>query len=127
VQLAAPPEKVSQDDVVAAVLELAASNKKQAGDIAALRQSAAEAEVDGWIAAGRVLPKQRAAYVTLALTDRDMLLTLLPDEPVVKLNNQEGLSGPDGAQQQEQDIDAEVARLTAVHSQFFSPNGTKGR
>jgi len=127
VQLAAPPEKVSQDDVVAAVLELAASNKKQAGDIAALRQSAAEAEVDGWIAAGRVLPKQRAAYVTLALTDRDMLLTLLPDEPVVKLNNQEGLSGPDGAQQQEQDIDAEVARLTAVHSQFFSPNGTRNK
>jgi len=127
VQLAAPDEQVSQDDVVAAVLELARSNTARDATIADLRRREAEHEVDGYIQAGRVLPKQRDAYVTLALSDRDMLTALLPEEPVVKLNNQEGLSGPDGDQRQEQDIDTEVARLTAAHSQFFSPNGTKTR
>lgn len=127
VQLAAADERVTQDDVVAAVLELARDNKTSRESIAQLRREAAEGEVDGYIAAGRVLPKQRDAYVTLALTDRDMLATLLPEEPVIRLNNQEGVGGPDGNQRQEQDIDTEVARLTASHSQFFTPNGAKTR
>jgi Mu-like prophage I protein len=125
VQLAQPDGQVTQQDVVAAVLELSTANKGLTGQVATLRQQQAEAEVDTYIAAGRVLPKQRTAFVTLALSDRDMLETLLPVEPVVKLNAQEGLAGPDGAQRQEEDIDGEIARLTAEHSQFFSPNGTK--
>jgi Mu-like prophage I protein len=127
VQLAAPDAQLTQDDVVAAVLELARDSKASRESIARLQTEAAEAEVDGYIAAGRVLPRQRSAYVTLALSDRDMLTALLPEEPVIKLNAQAGVDGPDGAQRQEADIDAEVARLTASHAQFFSPNGTKGR
>lgn len=125
VQLAAGTEgQVSQQDVVNAVLELAAANKTQADDIASLKRKEAEHEVDGYVSAGRVLPKQRAAFIELALTNRDMLDTLLPAEPVVKLNAQSGVTKPDGEQRQEEDIDAEVARLTAEHKQFFSPNGT---
>ena len=127
VQLAAPDDQVTQADVVAAVLELSNANKGLTGQVTQLRQREAEHEVDGYIAAGRVLPKQRTAFVTLALSDRDMLETLLPAEPVVKLNNQEGVAGPDGAQRQEEDIDGEIARLTAAHSQFFTPNGTKAK
>jgi hypothetical protein len=124
VQLSAAGD-LSQSDVVAAVVELASANKAQAGSIAKLERREAEHEVDGYIAGGRVLPKQRGAFVELALSNRDMLDTLLPDEPVVKLNHQEGLPGPDGEQRQEQDIDAEVARLTAQHKEFFSPDGSR--
>ena len=49
------------------------------------------------------------------------------DRPYVALAAQQGVSGPDGEQQQERDIDSELARLTGEHSQFFSPNGTKAK
>ncbi len=116
---------LTQSDLVSAVVELAQTTKAQAADITHLRHKEAEHEVDGYIAAGRVLPKQRAAFVQLAMTDRDMLDNLLPVEPVVKLNAQEGQDGPDGEQRQHQDIKADVARLTAEHSQFFTANGQK--
>jgi hypothetical protein len=44
--------------------------------------------------------------------------------PYVRLSAPAGVSGNDGEQRQEQDIDAELARLTGQHSQFFTPDGT---
>jgi hypothetical protein len=116
-------------DVTAAVVELAADNKGLRGDVAKLQRQAAEREVDAFIDAGRLLPKTRATAVELALTNRDALDTIVApeDKPYVKLASQEGVSGPDGEQRQEQDVDAELARLAAEHSEFFSPDGTKAK
>jgi hypothetical protein len=125
VQLTDPGDgQLSQADLVGAVVELAATTKTQAGNIAQLQREAAEREVDGYIGEGRVLPKQRDAFVEMALTNRDTMTVLLPDEPVVKLAKQEGVGGVDGEQRHAEDIDAEVARLTAAHPQVFSANGT---
>lgn len=116
-------------DVSAAVVELAADNKTLRESVGSLQRQQAETEVDSYIEAGRLLPKTRDTAVTLALTDRKALETILAptDKPYVPLAKQEGVSGPDGEQRQERDIDGELARLTADHSQFFSPNGTKAQ
>jgi hypothetical protein len=127
VQLSAEPGQVSLGDVTAAVVELAADNKGLRETVTGLQRQAATTEVDGYIGAGRLLPKARDAAIEMALSRRgDLDAILAPaDRPYVKLDTQVGLSGPDGEQRQEQDIDAELARLTAQHSEFFSPNGTR--
>ena len=119
--------EVKLSDVTAAVVELAADNKGLRGEVGKLQRQAAENEVDGYIGAGRLLPKTRETAVGLALTNRDALEAILAPEnsPYVKLSHQDGVGGTDGEQRQEQDIDAEVARLTAQHSDFFTPDGTR--
>lgn len=127
VSLTADPGQVSLSDVTAAVVELAADNKGLRESVGTLQRQAAETEVDGYIGAGRLLPKARAAAVEMALSRRDDLDAILapPDRPYVRLEQQVGLSGPDGAQRQEEDIDTEIARLTAQHGEFFTPDGTR--
>jgi Mu-like prophage I protein len=126
VQLSAAGD-LSLGDVTAAVVELAADNRNLRTSVDDLKQQAAETEVDSYIGVGRLLPKMRGTAVRMALTARDDLDSILApaNAPYVQLNHQEGLDGPDGVQRQEEDIDGEVARLTAEHSQFFSPNGTR--
>lgn len=121
--------EVKLSDVTAAVLELSADNKTLRESVGSLQRQAAEAEVQGYIDVGRLLPKTKDTAVTLALTNRDALETILApaDKPYVPLAAKEGVSGPDSDQHQERDIDSELARLTADHSQFFSPDGTKAR
>lgn len=116
-------------DVSAAVVELAADNKGLRDSVDDLKLKAATTEVDGYIGTGRLLPKTRETAIEMALTNRKGLDTILApeDAPYVKLATQEGVGGNDGEQRQEHDIDAEVARLSAEHSQFFSPNGTKAQ
>jgi hypothetical protein len=121
-------------DVSAAVVELAADNKALRGSVEELKLAAAETEVDGYIDAGRLLPKTRETAIELALgkgQGRKGLESILAPEnqPYVKLAAQEGVSGDDGGQRQEHDIEAEVARLTASDhtSHFFTANGTKAR
>jgi Mu-like prophage I protein len=124
---AAEEGQVSLSDVTAAVVELASDNKSLRGEVGTLQRKAAETEVDGYIGAGRLLPKTRETAVGLALSNRDALEAILAPEnsPYVQLDRQEGVGGVDGEQRQEQDIDAEVARLTAQHRDFFAPDGTR--
>jgi hypothetical protein len=120
-------DEVSLSDVTAAVVELAQDNRGLRGEVDTLKRQAAEAEVEGYIGTGRLLPKTRAAAVEMALSRRDDLDAILApaDKPYVQLSVQRGVGGPDGEQRQEQDIDAELTRLTAQHKEFFSPNGTR--
>jgi hypothetical protein len=116
-------------DVSAAVVELAADNKSLRGDVAGLKRERAETEVDGYIGTGRLLPKSRATAIELALTNRPGLDAIVApaDAPYVRLGRQEGVTGPDGEQRQETDIDTEVARLAAEHSNFFAPDGARSK
>jgi hypothetical protein len=119
--------EVSLTDVTNAVVELAADNKNLRGSVAALERQAAVTEVQGYIAAGRLLPKTEGTAVELALSNRDALEAILApvNAPYVQLSRQEGVGGTDGEQRQEEDIDQEVARLTAQHGEFFTPDGTR--
>jgi hypothetical protein len=127
VQLTADPGEVSLSDVTGAIVELAADNKTLHSTVDELKLAAATTEVEGYIDAGRLLPKTRDTAIQMALSRRDELDTILApeDRPYVKLSAQKGIGGPDGEQKHEEDIDGEVARLAAEHSQFFSPNGTR--
>lgn len=127
VQLSADPGQVSLSDVTAAVVELAADNKGLRETVGGLQRQAAETEIDGYIGTGRLLPKTRAAAVEMALSRRDDLDAVLApaDRPYVRLSVQHGVGGPDGEQRHEEDIDTEVARLTAQHKEFFTPDGTR--
>jgi hypothetical protein len=112
--------------IVGAVAELAQLSRAQDAQVTQLRREGAEKEVDGYISTGRVLPRAREDMVELAMNDRDRMLRMIPDEPIVPMNGVAGSGGdPQGEGKHNRDIDAEVAKLTAQHSQFFSPNGTK--
>jgi hypothetical protein len=127
VSLTVDPGQVSLGDVTAAVVELAADNKGLRGEVDELKLAAATTEVDSYIGTGRLLPKAKNVAIQMALSNRDGLDAILApaDRPYVKLDQQVGLSGPDGEQRQEQDIDAEVMRLAAQHKEFFTPDGTR--
>lgn len=80
-------------DVADAVIELAEERVALSGQVAelvaaneeyALKQ--AETEVDGLIAQGRILPKQRDTMIALSRTDRETFDALLPDDAIVALS-----------------------------------------
>jgi Mu-like prophage I protein len=126
VQLSADSSAVSLSDVTAAVVELATDNRGLRTEVDELKLARAETEVDGYISDGRLLPKTKDVAVQMALSNRDGLAAILApaDAPYVALNHQKGIDGPDGEQKREQDIDAELARLTAENPQFFT-DGTR--
>jgi hypothetical protein len=114
--------KLELSDVVGAVAELAQQHRALGDQVVALTRAGAESEIDGYIAEGRVLPKQREAYVRMALTARDQLEVMLPDKAIVPLNAQVGSAGrPQGEQRQELDIDQEILRLTTENAGVFDP------
>jgi hypothetical protein len=118
--------QLSQADVVNAVVELASTVRTQDDSIRKLQRERAEGIVDGYIEAGRLLPKSRTRAVEVLLTRPDELEDFLApvNAPYVVLGAQNGVNGPDGEGQREHDIDAEVARLTAEHPEIFPANGS---
>lgn len=121
-------ETVTLTDVIGAVAELAEKNVSLSGTVGELRRDAAVREVQGYVSSGRLLPKSEAKAVELVLSgDRDGLDAFLAPEnaPYVKLNHVEGAAPPQGEQRHVGDIDAEIAKLTGQHSEFFTPNGTR--
>jgi hypothetical protein len=111
--------EIQFSDIVGAITELSGQAQAYGQRVVSLERDKAEREVDSYISQGRVLPKQKSTFVDLALTNRDMMETLLPDEAVVRLNNQAGSPGmPQGEQKQAYDVDAEILRLTAEHDKM---------
>ena len=115
--------------MVGAVAELAEKNVSLSGTVQGLQRKAAEHEIDGYVSAGRLLPKTRNHAIKLALTgDREGLDEILApaDHPYVKLNHVEGAAPPQGEQRHLEDMDAEIVRLTSQKQteHFFTGNGT---
>lgn len=109
----ADKDKVTNDDVVSAVAELAKNNVSLTDKVNGLERSAAESAVDILITEGRVMPKQRKGFVELKLSNPGMFNDLVPAEPVVKLNNEQGGADPDD-EAHRKNIDDEIARLSAM-------------
>lgn len=112
---------VTADDIVSAVAALAQENVKLTSTadsaierVAKLEKVNLSNEIDGYVAEGRILPAKREAYLTMALSNREMFDAVLPDEPIVKLGNEQGSSPQPGEpEKRELDVEAEIARLTA--------------
>jgi hypothetical protein len=117
----AKTDQVSGEDVVAAVAELAhrnvaLSSAQEVSEtrIAALEKRNAETEVDRLVEEGKILPAKRDVFLTMALTNRELFDQIIPDEPIVALNVEQGVA-PKGEEhdKHEFNIEEEVARLTA--------------
>lgn len=127
--------QLTQADITGAIAELAQMTQSLQSENAALARERAANEINGYIRQGRVLPRQREAFVELALSNREMLDQLLPDQPVVALNHSVGQSADsmaDGsvAGGTTYDLDAELARLTAPNAptaRFFEQPGQGNR
>ncbi len=104
---------VSTDEVVKAVAELAGNNVTLTNRVQSLEKRDAEHAVDALVEAGRVMPKQRDAFIELKLSNPTMFDALVPSEPIVKLNNETGVA-PAEDEKHKANIDAEIARLAAV-------------
>lgn len=92
-QLSAGESKLSVKDLAEAVVELSNSGKALAAEVkelqdekAELKLSAAEAEVDGLIKQGRVLPAQKDALVKLSVNDRATFDALIPATALISLS-----------------------------------------
>lgn len=116
-------ETVELSDVIQAVASLSTKLTAVEADNQGLRLANATAEVDEYIRTGRVMPKQKNAFVRLAMGDREQMAELLPDKPILSLNAQAGNADPDPAQKHDLDIDAEVARLTKVMDENSAVKG----
>ncbi len=108
-------ETVSTDTVVGAVAELAEKNVALSNRVNGLEKTAAERDVQALVDEGRVLPAQKNAFVELKLSNPTMFDALVPAQPIVKLNN-ETLVTPPADKNHTEDIDKEVARLSALIS-----------
>lgn len=84
---------ITQVDLAEAIIELSNTVSAQGQTVHSLRaendtliRERTEAEVDGYVRAGRILPKQRSAMVDLALSNRPQFDVLLPDDAIVALS-----------------------------------------
>lgn len=109
-------DAVSTEDVIGAVKQVAGANVELTNRVNLLEKRDAETVVQALIGEGRVLPAQKKALVELKLTNPTMFDALVPEQPIVKLNNESGVVPPDD-EAHKKDVDAEIARLSALLAQ----------
>lgn len=94
IKLSNDDSEVSAEDVVSAISTLHDQNVELSNKVDSLIEAdakkSAEARVDDLIAKGFILPKKRDTFVALCLSDAETFESIVPDEPVVKLSNEEG-------------------------------------
>ncbi len=116
-------EGLSANDIVGAIVELSGTVKSLSDSNDDLRKKDATREVENFIGLGRLLPKSKDKAVEMLLSgDREGLEDFLSpaDAPFIKLNQQSGLTEPDGSGAQESDVDAEIMRLSAEHAEMLT-------
>ncbi len=117
IKLTATDDKApSTEDVVTAVSELAKDNVGLTDRVNRLEREGADTAVQALVDEGRLTPAQKTGFVELKLTlPAEKFDALVPATPIVKLNNETGVTPPkDDAHVK--DVDAEIARLSALFS-----------
>lgn len=119
---------LSVEDVAQAVVELAANNATLAEKVSemseendSLKLSAATAEVEAHVRAGRILPTQKDAMIELKIEKPATYEALLPANPVVSLS-EDGVTTHDEPKAEEAD---EITRLSAQLEQIQAGPGRK--
>lgn len=120
-------DELSLTDVAEAVIELSTEKRGLEDAVATLtaeseklRLTNAEAEVDGLIRAGRVLPKQKDVMVKLSMNDRETFAALLPEDSIVEMDER-GVTVHENPNSEK--FDEEVARLSQLANEWT--NGGK--
>ena len=121
-------EELSNEKIVDSIVSLGEDNVELSSKVETLEEekvelssqlegyvkSDAEHTVDSLVSEGRIIPANRDAMVELRLSNKEMFDKLVPENPVVSLSQEEGTNVTDEqGRQVEEDIDAEIARLTA--------------
>jgi hypothetical protein len=96
------------DDMVKAI---EGAGEKIVALTAEAKQKDAAQHVEDLVRSGHILPKHKDAQITLLLTNPELFDALLPEQPLVKLSNEEGSDPVD--ETPVDDVEAEIARLTA--------------
>lgn len=100
--------------VLNAVQEVVSENLTLSARMAELEEEARIAQVDALVDEGRILPAQREAFIELSASQPDLFEKMIPEEPLVRLSNEEGTSFTDSRGEQfEDEVAAEIQRYTA--------------
>ena len=105
------------DGVVAltrSVISLRTENASLSEKVKAADTAQAEHDVDAAIREGKILPKQRDAFVELRLSNAEMYERLVPDTAVVSLSEEGVTSHEQTPNEPLEEASAEVARLADV-------------
>lgn len=79
-------DSVTIEDVAQGVVELSRKYSASNDRLQAMEAEAAEAQVDGLIEEGRILPAQRDAMLRLRLSDSDTFDEIVPEKSIVSLS-----------------------------------------
>lgn len=110
-------DEVTLSDVMTGVTALAEENVQLMESIADSLRLSVEHDIDDLIAQARILPAQRDAFIELKLTNEELFDSLIPEDALITLGDEQGTSSSDAnGRKPEEDIDAEIARLTASTS-----------
>lgn len=104
-------DKVSSEDIVGAIKELADKHVTLTNQVGALSRKGAERDVDALIQEGRVLPAQKSAMIELKLTNPSMFDQIVPAQAIVKLDEERGVV-PKEDETHQKHMDEEITRLT---------------
>ena len=119
VKLTADDAGANVEQVVGAVVELATDNVKLTNRIEALelsnREKDADAEVKAKVAEGFIDPASADAMKELYLSNQDLYTKLLPAEPKVDLSGTPVGTSVEEKDETQVDVNAEVARLSALN------------
>lgn len=109
---------ITTDDLVGAVAELANTNTSLNSRVETLEATHAETEVQKLVDEGKILPANKDVMVELRLTQPDVYERLVPDQPIIALNAETGLTPPED-EGHKKTLEDEIARLTQQQGQFF--------
>jgi Mu-like prophage I protein len=113
--LSGTDDQITGDDLVGAVVELSRQNVTLANGYQEMRRERAADRVDALVGTGHILPKQRDFAVGLLLSNPEQFSEFVPENPVVPVEVQTGLTAPDD-QHESAEQAAEVARLSAMYT-----------
>ncbi len=109
-------QEADADTLIGAVAEagsqIVALTAKVDGLVEDAAKAAATTEVEKLVLSGHILPKDKDAMLELRLSNADLFEKLVPENPVVKLSNEDGFTPTDEAHKAT--VETEITRLTAV-------------
>lgn len=108
-------DSADKDQVLGAVVELAKDHVELSNTVKSLQLSAAETHVKALVGKGYLLPKQEKVMTNLFLTSREDFDALLPEEPVVAIESELGLTA---VETESKELDVEAAK--AYYDSFIS-------
>jgi len=122
-------EELTPTDVAKAVSELATGHLELSAKVDELTNDRAAVAVDALVVAGRILPAQRDAMLTLKLSNEELFTALVPEQPLIALTSEKGVVTDDSEGELKLagggSVEEYLAKLTAVGgpaSQFVKQN-----